>query len=131
MKKINQYIIERLRLSKNDISNNRHISYRDNWSILNAENGDIVKCYSSGLLFIYKGLNKDFHINNASLNAIVYHAFYINDDRKKVVVKIDTGVGTTTNKFLLASEEEQDEFYQALEKNGYRWDENKLEIVKI
>ena len=99
---------------------------------MNAEDGDIVELNDT-LLFIYKGLNKDFHVNNAGDNAIVYHATYICDNRKKLEVITDTGVGTIDNKpehFKLASPEKCEEFYKALDKAGYKWDETKLEVVK-
>ena len=137
MKKINQYIIERLRLSKNNIINDRHIPNRDNWSITTAKNGDIVEWVPAGgnLYFIYKGLNNgDDKVNSAHSNAIVYHATWIIDDKRNILdIGVDTGVGTIDRSkiFKLASEEMCEKFYAELEKKGYMWDENKLKIVKI
>ena len=128
MKQITNFISEGLRINKNTkVTRNL-----DEWSILDAEDGDIV-VLNETLLFIYKGLNKDFHVNNASDDAIVYHATYINDNRKKLEVGIDTGVGLISQRperYKLASEKECEEFYEALDKAGYKWDEAKLEIVK-
>lgn len=122
-------ITEKLIINKN-IKIKRNL---DDWSIDTAQDGDIVELDET-LLFIYKGLNKDLHVNNASADAIVYHATYICDERKKLEVGIDTGVGSIigrSNKYKLASEEKCDEFMEALKKAGYKWDDNKLKIVKI
>lgn len=129
MKQIKEFILEKLKVN----SKMKKARDLDNWSIDKAEDGDIVEL-DIDLLFIYKGLNKDFHVNNAGDDAIVYHATYICDDRKKLSVGIDTGVGVISNKperYKLASEEKCEEFYKALNKAGYKWDDSKLEIVKI
>lgn len=130
MKLLNKYVTEKLKVgSKTKI----HTRNPENWSIIDAEDGDIVEL-NNNLLFIYKGLNKDFHVNNSSDDAIVYHATYIYDNRKKLKVITDTGVGTideNPERYKLASLEKCEEFYQALDKAGYKWDETKLEIVKI
>ena len=129
MKQIIEFINEKLIINKN-IKIKRNL---DDWTIKTAQDGDIVEM-DEDLLFIYKGLNKDFHVNNASDNAIVYHATYICDNRKKLSVGIDTGVGLISERperYKLASEEKCDEFMEALKKAGYKWDDNKLKIVKI
>ena len=129
MNNINQYITEKLKInSKSKIYNKNS----EDWSILNAEDGDIVEL-DDNLLFIYKGLNKDFHVNNAGPYAIVYHAYYLCDNRKKLEVITDTGVGEINNKperYKLASPEKCEEFYKALDDHGYKWDETKLEVIK-
>ena len=129
MKNLKELIQEKLKVgSKTQI----HTRNSKDWSIVNAEDGDIVEL-NDNLLFIYKGLNKDLHINNAGDNAIVYHAYYLCDNRKKLEVITDTGVGEINNKperYKLASQEKCEEFYQALDKAGYKWDETKLEVVK-
>jgi len=128
MKDLKEIIQEKLKINSKTQIHNRNPK---DWSILNAEDGDIVELYEN-LLFIYKGLNKDYHINNASPDAIVYHATYICDNRKKLEVSTDTGVGTIekTERYKLASPEKCEEFYQALDKAGYKWDETKLEVIK-
>jgi len=129
MKQIIEFINEKLIINKN-IKIKRNL---DDWTIETAQDGDIVEL-DEDLLFIYKGLNKDIHVNNAGDDAIVYHATYICDDRKKLDVGVDTGVGVITgrsNRYKLASEEKCDEFMEALKKAGYKWDDNKLKIVKI
>lgn len=129
MKQIIEFINEKLIINKN-IKIKRNL---DDWSIETAQDGDIVEMIND-LLFIYKGLNKDLHVNNASSDAIVYHATYICDERKKLEVGIDTGVGVISERperYKLASEEKCDEFMEALKKEGYKWDDNKLKIVKI
>jgi len=129
MKNLKELIQEKLKVgSKTRI----HTRNPEDWSIDKAEDGDIVEL-NDNLLFIYKGLNKDFHVNNAGDNAIVYHATYICDNRKKLEVITDTGVGEINNRperYKLASSEKCEEFYQALDKAGYKWDETKLEVVK-
>jgi len=130
MKTLKEHIVEGLKIGANTKVNTRDL---ENWTIKTAQDGDIVEL-NEDLLFIYKGLNKDFHVNNASDDAIVYHATYICDDRKKLEVGVDTGVGVISEKperYKLASEEKCDEFMEALKKAGYRWDDVKKEIVKI
>ena len=129
MKQIIEFINEKLIINKN-IKIKRNL---DDWTIETAQDGDIVEMNET-LLFIYKGLNKDFHVNNADDDAIVYHATYICDDRKKLEVGVDTGVGTISERlerYKLASEEKCEEFMKALKKAGYKWDDNKLKIIKI
>ena len=130
MKQLNNFIIEKLKITKNT-----KIIVRDkeHWSILNAEDGDIVKWNGDVLFFIYKCLNTGYDYSNASEDAIVYHATYIADHRKKLDVCTDTGVGTIKNPHLyqLATDEECENFYKALEKNGYKWDDIKKEVVKL
>ena len=136
MKKLNQFIIEKFRLSK-DCLKNEHYPDRKNWSITTAENGDIVEWVPAGgcLYFIYKGLNSGVDkVNSTSSDTIVYHASWIIDDvRNMLDIEVDTGVGTINKpkNFCLASDEMCEKFYAELKKKGYMWDENKLEIVKI
>ena len=127
MKQIIEFINEKLIINKN-IKIKRNL---DDWTIETAQDGDIV-ALDETLLFIYKGLNKDFHINNSGDDVIVYHATYICDNRKKLEVITDTGVGTIEKpeRYKLASPEKCEEFYQALDKAGYKWDETKLEVIK-
>jgi len=128
MKNLKEIICEKLKINSKTKIHNRNPK---DWSILNAEDGDIVELYEN-LLFIYKGLNKDLHVNDAVSDAIVYHATYICDYRKKLEVITDTGVGTIEKpeRYKLASPEKCEEFYQALDEHGYKWDEIKLEVVK-
>ena len=127
MKNINNFIFEKLKINSKSKVNTKD----NNWSIEKAENGDIVS--DGDLLFIYKCLRKDCQIkyNNASPNAIVYQAIYFTDS-DRIEVKIDTGVGTTYNDYYeLATDEQCELFYKALEKKGYKWDNNKKEVVKL
>ena len=126
---LREHILEGLKIGANTKVNTRDL---ENWTIKTAQDGDIVKCMGC-LLFIYKGLNKDLHVSSASGSAIVYHATYLNDNRKKLDVGVDTGVGGIYefDDYRLASEEECEEFYDALKKAGYQWDDDKKEIVKI
>ena len=122
-------LTEALKINSKSKVNTRNL---ENWSILDADEGDIVEL-NENLLFIYKGLNKDYHVNNASSNTIVYHATYICDERKILKIGIDTGVGTIEkpDRYKLASEEKCEEFYDALKNAGYKWDDVKLKLVKI
>jgi len=127
MKTINQFITEKFKLSvKNITKKNKQ------WSIENAEDGDFVHCLDT-LIFIYKCLNENKQYSYTDENAIVYHAAFFNDNRKKVVMGPDTGVGSPKSKyrFQLATDEEIEEFKKALYIEGYKWDDKKLKIVKI
>ena len=128
MKDLKDIIQEKLKVGSKTKIHTRNL---EDWSIADAEDGDIVELNDT-LLFIYKGLNKDYHVNNAGDNAIVYHATYICDNRKKLEVTTNTGVGTIEKpeRYKLASPEKCEEFYQALDKAGYKWDETKLEVIK-
>ena len=134
MKNLINYIQEGLKVN----SKSKFGKYRDreNWSIKNAEDGDIVSMYAGTLFFIYKCLNGEHPINNTSADTIVYHAYYmISAHRKKLEVGIDTGVGgingNNYSSFKLATDEEQEEFYKVLREHGYEWDNNKKKIVEI
>ena len=133
MKSINNYIVEKFKINSATVKKFKKNKYKKDWSIQTAEDGDFVEL-DENLLFIYKGLNKDFHVNNAGDDAIVYYATYICDYRKKLEVGVDTGVGVITgrsNRYKLASEEKCKEFKEALKKAGYEWDEFNNELNKI
>ena len=125
MKQLNQYIQEKLKInSKSKISTNQ-------WSIEDAKNGDFIHCLDT-LLFIYYCLNTDKLFSLADEDAIVCHAVFFNDSRKKIEIGPDTGVGTIRSKYeyKLATEEEKEEFLKYLEKNGYEWDEKNLQVLQ-
>jgi hypothetical protein len=128
MKQLAQYIFEKLQIKKNS----KVKDHRKNWSIETAKDGDIV-IDQNDLYFIYKGLNKDIHINNAGDTAIVYHVAGILDERRIISLGPDTGVGALENKkyFRLATEEECDKFFEFLKEKGYKWNDKKLELVKL
>ena len=127
---IKNYILEKLKIGTNTKIRTRN---KENWSIENAEDGDVVCWNGDTLFFIYKCLNTGYDYSNASENAIVYHASYIADNRQKIDIGPDTGVGDTSKPqlFKLATDEQCRQFYKALEKHGYKWDDNKKEIVKL
>lgn len=126
MKHINQFIIEKFKINIDNVKKSNKP-----WSIENAEDGDFVKCLDT-LIFIYMCLDKDYKHSNSG-DAIVYHAVFFNDNRKKIEIGPNTGVGTIKSKydFRLASEEEIEEFKKALKREGYKWDDKKLKIVEI
>lgn len=128
-------IIEGLKIgSKTKI---HHID-KENWSIDKAENGDMI-VINSGLLFIYKSLDTEKKFSTFS-NAIVYHACCSikNEsipENHNLQIGPSIGVGTTKdnkiNNYKLAPKKLCDEFIKLLEKEGYKWDEVKLELTKI
>ena len=135
MNNISTYILEKLVINKNikTQSSLENRQTRENWSIENAENGDIVSWNDDTLLFIYKCLNTGNNkINNATDNAIVFHASWISDDRNILEIGIDTGVGDTSKPYLykLAPVEKCKNFYQEIEKKGYKWDDIHKKIIK-
>jgi len=134
MKTLNKYIIEGLKINSKTKVIGRDLK---NWTIENAEDGDLVEMPDINIVFLYKCLNTKKEIQ-ASPKAIIYHAYYIYDDRKRLVIKTDTGVGTvdeentnTYKKYRLASETLTEEFFQSLRERGYKWDNSKKELVRI
>ena len=122
MKDLKDIIQEKLKVgSKTKI----HTRNPEDWSIIDAEDGDIVKWNDSGLYFIYKCLDTDN-------KTIIYHIACILDDRKILYEGPDKGVGDITkpNLFKLASEKEKEKFFEFLKEKGYKWDDTKLEVVK-
>jgi len=130
MNNLIDFIQEKLKVgSKTKI----HTRNPEDWTIKDAEDGDIIKLHDY-LYFIYKCLNKDKKYK-ASEDAIVYH-IVVNMNIKKVFLGPDTGIGTISDKdiltkFALANDEECNKFLEILEEEGFKWDETKLEIVKI
>ena len=128
MKQLSQYILEKLQIKKDSKIKN----HQENWSIETAEDGDIV-IDQNDLYFIYKCLNEGKKYTNAASNAIVYHVAGILDERRKIFLGPDTGVGTLENKkyFRLATEEECNNFFEFLKEKGYKWNDKKLELIKL
>ena len=128
MKQLSQYILEKLQIKKDSKIKN----HQENWSIETAEDGDIV-IDQNDLYFIYKCLNEGKKYTNATSNAIVYHVAGILDERRKIFLGPDTGVGTLENKkyFRLATEEECNNFFEFLKEKGYKWNDKKLELTKL
>lgn len=129
MKQIIEFINEKLIINKN-IKIKRNL---DDWSIETAEDGDIVKDWND-LYFIYKCLNENKKYSQASEDAIVYHVCGILDERRKIYIGPDCGVGTASDKkekFKLATEEERNEFFDFLKEKGYEWNDAKLKLIKL
>lgn len=121
-------IIEKLKV-------NSKIKLGNDWTIKDAKNGDII--LSKYNQFIYKGLdeNKDYCTDTT---AIIYHASYALSSfhaLDKLSIGPDIGVGTISSserlQYKLSNKEECKELFDALEKEGYKWDEKKLELIKI
>ena len=129
MKQLAEHIIESLKINSKSKVNIKDL---ENWTILDAEDGDIIHWNDSDLFFMYKCLNEGKKYSQASENAIVYHCVYYSDNRQMVEIGPGTGVGTIENPkaFKLASEKECENFYEALDKAGYIWDDVKLKLVK-
>ena len=127
MKDINQFINEKFKININNIKNNN-----EQWSIKTAKNGDIVSWNDGNIIFIYKCLNTGYDYSNSSENDIVFHVVYLKPS-KKIIMGPDTGIGTGDKPelFKLATDEECNILYDALNKNGYKWDDKKLKIVEI
>ena len=126
-------IIEKLKVNSKTKIN----THKDNWSIDTAEDGDIVM--SDSVLFIYKSLDTEKKFSTFS-NAIIYHAccrIYKGSIPKDHDLEIGPSIGVGTakddniNHYKLAPKDLCDEFIKLLEKEGYIWNEVKLELVKI
>ena len=139
MKRLTQKKKKKFRLSKANLD----FFDRENWSIKNAQNGDIVEFIHPDIqiwnkggkqFFIYKSLNKgkDKIYPNSSETTIIFHAVLV-IPYNKLVVSEDMGVGDVNHPewYKLATDEEYEMFYEKLYEKGYKWDKNKLEIVKI
>ena len=117
-------IIEKLK-----ISSNTKVYSKNDWSINKAEDGDFVCCLND-VFFIYKGLNKDvLKLHNIDDNAIIYHASLYDNN---VDIGPCSGVGTIDNnyEFRLMTDKEHQNFIEALNKKGYKWDEVNLKVIK-
>ena len=128
MKQLKEIIQEKLKInSKTKI----HTQNQEDWTIKDAEDGDMVVWTPGPLIFIYKGLNKEFKVNSTTDDAIVYHILY-NPEQDKIYPGPDTGIGDINkpNVYRLATEEEYEILLGGINKHGYKWDETKLEVVK-
>ncbi|MBR6908359.1 hypothetical protein IKN40_07980 [bacterium] len=82
---------------------------------------------------MYKCLNIGKKYSSRNENTIVYHAVWL-PYKKNIDIRIDTGVGTADDPDVickLASDEICEKFYKDIEKEGYKWDNIKKEIVKL
>ena len=130
MKLFNDFIQEKLKINSKSKVNIRN---KENWSIKNAEDGDIVLDNWGRLFFIYKCLNTNYkYCDESNENAIVYHAIYFKK-RNEIKVATDIGVGVNNDelRYKLATDEQCEEFYKALKDHGYKWDDIKKEVVKL
>ena len=116
-------IIEGLKINSKSKINNF------DWSIENAEDGDFVKWHN--IYFIFKSLNKGHKYSDLDENTIIYYCTY-NKRTDLLRNKIGCGVGTTDSKsnYYLMNNEEKENFIKILNDKGYKWDENKKELVK-
>lgn len=130
MESLDNFISEKLKLSKN--KKITYADYADDWKIENAQEGDFVNCFMD-VYYIFKCFNKNHQYGSFSEDTIIFSACYVDNHTQDITIGPKCGVGTLTSKYnnKLATEEEREKFLKALEKKGYKWDENKLEIVKI
>jgi len=127
-------IIEKLKInSKTKV----HNTNPKDWTIENAEDGDFVACLKD-IVFIYNGLNKDIKkYPQFDGDTIIYHACYYggdkNDPNNEIHIGPTCGVGNIHNtyNFRLATDEQKQEFIDALKSKGYKWDDTKLELEKL
>ena len=101
------------------------------WTIKNAEDGDFIKWRN--IYFIYKDININHkYSDNLDDNAIIYHAVY-NKRTKNIRIGQGGGVGSSmsVSNYELLNDDEKKEFNKVLKDNGYEWDENKKELVKL
>ena len=127
MKQLSQFINEKLHPSKYDKE-----KQRPEWSIEFANDGDIVQWNDSELYFIYKCLNKNRKYKETDEDTIVYHVA-CNLEQKKLYLGPDTGVGDINKPklFKLANEEQIKNIFEFLKENGYKWDDNKKELIEL
>lgn len=127
---IDDYIQEKLKInSKSKV----YTKNPDDWTIEDAEDGDII--LTRDTQFIYKCLDKNKEYSTRT-SSIIYHACYSLSSfhrLKRLHIGPDIGVGTIDDneyKYKLSSKEECKELFDALDKAGYKWDETKLEVIK-
>jgi len=130
-------IIEGLKINSKTKLVKKYNRYVKNWTIENAEDGDIVKV-NNQIFFIYKCLNTNKkYLRQANEDTIIYHASYLrikHADGYKHIIKIgpNSGVGTVgTLSYELASDKECENFINELKKQGYKWDFENKELIKI
>ncbi len=118
---LNNYIQEAL-IKKNTKLRDR----LQNWSILDARPGDLVHYIGHDLFFAYKGTQKLY-----GDNAIEFYWCIYFDSDKKLWDKPHTGVGSIEKpeNYELISEKDKQRVYRFLKQKGYKWDENKLELL--
>lgn len=102
----------------------------DNWNIKDAENGDFCK-WKNNIYFIFKCFNTKHKYSDLSENSIVYYLTY-NKKTDLLRNKIGCGVGYIDNEdgYSLLNDDEKEEFIKILKGKGFKWDENKNELIK-
>jgi len=128
MKKINQYLVEKFKISSNNIEKKKNRSLKD-WTISKAEDGDFVKF--GNIYFIFKCLNTGHKYGDLSENSIVYHAYY-NTTTNNLFSNIGMGVGGggDESRYHLLDDDEKEKFIQILYDKGYIWDEEEKKLIE-
>lgn len=130
MKKINDFIVEKFKINSKTV---KPLSRQliDDWSIENAEDGDIVNSNDGDLYFIYKCLNTNKKYGSLSEDSIIYHVVY-STVSSKLIIGPDYGIGTLRyhSPMKLATLEECENLFKVLEKNNLEWDEKNKKLIK-
>ena len=130
MKTINNFILEKLTL------NNQTKLLTKNWSIKDAQDGDIItdvkKSDNSKAIYIFKNITYMLK----QKNIIMGYCYY--DFDKKIFALLNDNCGWFSldeydKKFdyWLSTKDEKREFFNAMKNEGYTWDPNKKELTKI
>ena len=128
MKQLNQYLIEKFKISLNNIEKKKYRSLKD-WTINKAEDGDFVKF--GNIYFIFKCFNTGHKYGDLSEDSIVYRAYY-NTNTHNLLSDIGLGVGVPGDgsRYHLLDDDEKENFIQILYDKGYIWDEEEKKLIK-
>lgn len=142
---IYNYVNEKLTLChyvNEKLTLNNQSKLQKKWSIEDAKEGDIIMVSADNedmhkIIFIFKCIFKsDWDEEGDVVGLYAYYNY--NDDRIEIldedneshIGEVDNYInGTYKNR--LATDEEKKLFFNKLNKQGFRWNENKKEIEKI
>ena len=129
MKHIEFFINERLKISSKEPVKKWN-------SIEDANNGDIITMSSPyadkhKIYFIF--IFKKIEYNKVKIHGYYYSCsktFNLSSNPGDFIAQKETN-GKWDHEFSLSTKEEQEIFFDAMNKAGYKWDQNKKEIKKI
>lgn len=90
------------------------------------KNGDVCKIMSC--IYIFKNIKQTSLRNNADM--VVYHCCY-NETYNRLSIGEDVGVGYLNKNHRPATEEEKKKLFDKLKEEGYEFDFEKKELVKL
>ncbi len=151
MKTINNFILEKLTLNSFMTNekltlyhhvdekltlNNQTKLLTKNWSIKDAQDGDIItdvkKSDNSKAIYIFKNIT----YMSKQKNIIMGYCYY--DFDKKIFRQLNNNRGwiqldgyDKQFDYWLSTKDEKREFFNAMKNEGYTWDPNKKELTKI